>query len=195
MSNWQFLIAALIACTLCVGGILPPNEALCQPPPSGVSVKLGDRIVHLEGGIRFYFDQVNPVVTVVGNAQGKTDTTTFDPCDLTAISIAPCDTLAVAGVGREGSQTRLYAVTHPNPARGPVTITIYSDSDRRGIVTILDVRGNEILRFKETRFARGMTSLAWDRKDAGGFAVAAGAYVIAITTDATTISVGQLLIQ
>lgn len=63
---------------------------------------------------------------------------------------------------------------YPNPARDRVTVTYYSETDRRGIVSLQDAKGH-VLERKQVRYARGLNTIQWN---VSGYA--AGTYYLVL---------------
>lgn len=100
--------------------------------------------------------------------------------------------VAVNGLGEEyvlgersvtpvlGEERDLLA--SPNPARGPVEIAYRAPAARRYELAVYDASGRLVRSLASGAATEGVASTTWDRRDASGREVAAGTYLLTLTS-------------
>ncbi len=89
--------------------------------------------------------------------------------------------LTTVGAPPDASPGRPGLMVAPNPADGWVTIRFAASALEAGRVDIHDVAGRLVRRMTLDGAARG--TITWDRQDSGGRRIAAGTYLVRLTTD------------
>jgi hypothetical protein len=67
----------------------------------------------------------------------------------------------VKGLGHNSHAGVSFLQAYPNPARNRFTVSVYSDSEKQGTVSLQDARG-QVLERRQVRYVRGMNTLQWN---------------------------------
>lgn len=66
----------------------------------------------------------------------------------------------VKGLGDKSRAGVSLLQAYPNPARDRFTVSVYSDGDKQGTITLQDARG-KVLERRQVRYVRGMNTMQW----------------------------------
>lgn len=67
----------------------------------------------------------------------------------------------VKGLGDKARAGVSLLQAYPNPARDRFTVSVYSDADKQGTVSLQDARG-QVLERRQVRYVKGMNTLQWN---------------------------------
>lgn len=67
----------------------------------------------------------------------------------------------VKGVGEKARAGVSFLQAYPNPASDRFTVSVYSDADKQGTISLQDARG-QVLERRQVRYLKGMNTLQWN---------------------------------
>lgn len=77
------------------------------------------------------------------------------------LGVADKGLLANRVLGDKSRAGMSFLQSYPNPARDRFTVSVYSDGDKQGTVSLQDIHG-KVLERRQVRYARGMNTMQWN---------------------------------
>ena len=103
--------------------------------------------------------------------------------------VAPASPTGVGPIAGDGAGAALeLGAPSPNPARAEVRVALALARGGRVDASVHDVTGRRVRRLDSRELASGKHTLAWDRADDSGAAVAAGVYFLRVESGALAAS-------
>lgn len=97
------------------------------------------------------------------------------------------------GIGNGSQRLELSAAPNPMGRQGVISLMLPQPGHVR--LAVHDVSGRLVRTLADSRLERGRYSFAWDRKDDAGRTVAAGVYVVRLSTDAGVLNRKAVLLR
>jgi hypothetical protein len=153
---------------------------VCQAPKD---IALGNFAHHADGSLDVIAigNRTIPSLALIAGPAQQRVTAASTEWDVFYMPSVPHVTASVPPATRAGS---LELAVAPNPARERVELTFALPRDGRATVDVFDLAGRRVARLADGAFAAGVHRVHWDGREQANGRVAAGVFLVRLTTAA-----------